>query len=96
MAVGNEQPVEETLQPAGVLMPVTVVVPRPGPLIMLVLTFVVTRQPGGSVAMIVAAGLFHFPVSAVEWWWRGVPPRECSAWNIASVTSWRACSFSSR
>ncbi len=29
-------------------------------------------------------------------WWCGVPPRECSAWKIASATSCCACSFSSR
>ncbi|GAA0995482.1 hypothetical protein GCM10009563_14490 [Subtercola frigoramans] len=30
------------------------------------------------------------------WWCRGLSPRECSAWKIASVTSFDACSFSSR
>ncbi|GAP57112.1 hypothetical protein AHiyo6_36770 [Arthrobacter sp. Hiyo6] len=29
-------------------------------------------------------------------WWRGSASRACSAWKMASLTSWRACSFSSR
>jgi len=33
--------------------------------------------------------------AASAWWCRGVPPRECSAWKIASVTRRLACSFSS-
>lgn len=26
-------------------------------------------------------------VSFCLWWWRGSPPRECSAWKMASETS---------
>lgn len=41
-------------------------------------------------------GFGHDKSALSGWWWRGVPPSECSAWKMASVTSWRACSFSRR
>ncbi|SDP71481.1 hypothetical protein SAMN04487914_12934 [Arthrobacter sp. ok909] len=41
-------------------------------------------------------GFGHDRSALSGWWWRGVPPNECSAWKMASVTSWRACSFSRR
>jgi hypothetical protein len=41
-------------------------------------------------------GFGHDKSPLSGWWWRGVPPSECSAWKMASVTSWRACSFSRR
>ncbi|GAA2126816.1 hypothetical protein GCM10009825_04300 [Arthrobacter humicola] len=41
-------------------------------------------------------GFGHDRSALSGWWWRGVPPSECSAWKMASVTSWRACSFSRR
>lgn len=54
---------------------------------------------GVSVARVRVAGPIVIVVGVhSRWrpWWRGWPPRECSACWIASVTSWDACSFSNR
>ena len=91
-----------------VTLPVVVTVPMvmPMPMLMFVRVRVVmpmrglldlvgrsscADDPGVLVCVLHAA-----PLSLGVWWWRGVPPRVCSAWKIASATSWRACSFSSR
>src|SRR3546814_10737201 len=40
-------------------------------------------------------GSTHWAASLVGWWWRGLLPSVCSAWKMASETSWLACSFRS-
>lgn len=42
---------------------------------------------GRLVVSVVSVGRAHLTGSVRVWWCRGVPPRECSAWNIASETS---------
>jgi len=62
-----------------------------------VVRVVVVVQVGGGLRHAAFGDVFHaVPLSWSAWWCRGVPPRVCSAWKIASATSWRACSFSNR
>jgi len=62
-----------------------------------VVRVVVVVLVGGGLRHAAFGDVFHaVPLSWSAWWCRGVPPRVCSAWKIASATSWRACSFSSR
>lgn len=84
------------------IMRVPMVVCVPGPMVMGVVILVRAlfsrsglfgRADGPGVLVCV---LHAAPLSLEVWWWRGVPPRACSAWKIASATNWRACSFSSR
>ncbi len=46
--------------------------------------------------VVLALGAAHAVASARAWWCRGFWSSACSAWKIASDTSWRACSFARR
>jgi hypothetical protein len=46
----------------------------------------------GAVVLVAA----HAPARSEVWWCRGAWSSACSAWKIASDTSWRACSLASR
>ena len=74
-------------------MAVRVLVPLARLVVMLVVravTMLVVRAV--AILVLVAGGRYR----RVCPWWRGWPPRECSACWIASVTSWDACSLFSR
>ena len=95
VGVWDEEGVQEALEATGVRVPVRTmgmvmpVVARGVPVIMGVLMSV------GCAIMRGVGGRVHGSLRSA-WWWRGCPPSECSAWKIASETSWEACSFSSR
>ena len=98
MGVRDEQLVQPALQPGGVRVPVWVVVVMA--MVVAVVVWVVMRVVmvvPMDVLMLVAMALV-FPVALLA---HGVPrpahalcpgavPKACSAWWIASITSWRA------
>ncbi len=101
VAVRLEHRYEEPLDPGRVRMPMGVIVGMPMVVIVAVVVGMAVVMP---VVMIVVVGVTipHVglrgchPVTSSCWWCRGVPSTECSAWKIASDTSWLACSFASR
>ena len=96
VGVRDEQTVEESFDPCRVGMPVGFVpVPVLRAMPMPVLRRVVVVVLGGLGGVIVV-GAHEVISSAVRWWWRGETLRLCSAWKMASVTSWLACSLASR
>ena len=107
VGMGHEQSVAESLDPGRVAVPSRPVAVIPVRVVMpvfmvmvvsdrrLVFVPVVGDDRRLGVGVIVRLGAAH-DASVPCRWWRGVPPSECSAWEIASETSCEACSFSSR
>src|SRR5699024_8539864 len=107
VGVRHEDPVKEALEPRRVGVAVLAVV-MGGVMtvrILVILAVIMIRviMRGRSALLLVlsvrmgVAVLGHSSARS-SWWWAGTCPlaAECSAWKIASDTSWEACSFSSR
>ena len=88
--VGDEQLHQPALEAAVVMVAV----------VMAVLVPVAVAVPVVGVPGRLLAGSSHDACPSPPWpgsrWWAGSPPNACSAWKMASATSCRACSFSSR
>src|SRR5690606_14166602 len=94
VGVGHEHSVQEADEAARVAMVMSrVIMSR-----VIMSRVIIPRVTMSRVVMFGAVRVMGHGRSCSLWWWVGVWPSatECSAWKMASDTSWEACSFAKR